>query len=143
MKCATHLTYGILTGVAYSTLVATNPGQVITVVALSSLGSLLPDIDSKSSIISNTLIFPKYLPLKHRGIMHSVTLSTVATITNVPFGLGMFSHILLDLLNYKKIKLFAPFSNKKFALKLVKSGGYGDNCARIIGTGLIIWILFI
>ena len=142
MKGSTHIVYGVLTGTLYATTMATaDPNIFIATVALSTLGALLPDIDSKTSLITNTLIIPKYLPLKHRGIMHSATLATVVTALNIPLGLGMYSHILLDLLNKQKIALFVPFSNKKYGLKLCSADGIVDQALRVLGTGAIILIL--
>lgn len=140
MKFATHATFGVLTGILYATTV-NDINVAIASVGLAVLGSVLPDIDSKHSILTNILIFPKYLPLKHRGFMHSFTCAAILTAINVPLGLGAFSHIVLDLLNYKKIKLFAPFSQTKFALKICKSGGLADHALRTVCTGAIVLIL--
>lgn len=64
------------------------------------IGSLLPDIDNKHSIIGKTI----HLPLKHRGITHSfialVTIGIIAILANKFFMYGLFIgyalHILID-----------------------------------------------
>lgn len=141
MKSSTHLVYGVLAGTVYVINIKANIETAIPSILLSGFGSLLPDIDIKNSYISNLLLFPKCLNLKHRGFTHSVTLATAVTFINVPLGIGMFSHIALDLLNYKSIKLFEPFSDKKFALKLCKTNSKADDFLRLLGTAGIIFVL--
>ena len=141
MKSSTHLVYGVLAGTVHVIYTGANATTLIPSMLLSAIGSVLPDIDHKNSSITNTLIIPKYLPLKHRGFMHSATLAAIVTYVNVPLGIGMFTHIALDLMNYKTIKLFEPFSDKRFSLKICKSGGTFDDCIRIAGVAGIVLLL--
>ena len=68
---------------------------------------------------------------KHRGPTHwlvTVLGIVVACWFIMPkltliVGIGLLSHVGLDLLNEKAIALFAPFSKKKFKLGLCKSNG--------------------
>lgn len=74
------------------------------------LGSLLPDIDSKKSILGRFL----HLPVKHRGVTHSVwalsILSILTLVCNPLFWLtlGYFLHILLDSVSSGGICWFYP-----------------------------------
>lgn len=136
MKCSTHFSYGILTGTICAALMTNDANTAIATIGLASVGALLPDIDSKTSSISNLLIFPKWLPLKHRGFMHSFFFAFICFIINIPLGFGVLSHILLDLLNYRKVELLKPFSRKKYALKICKSGGKMDECLKVLAIGM-------
>lgn len=77
-----HLNFGIITGIAFSAYlhklnICQNNADMVFVVCGSVLGSLLPDIDSTESIISN--ILPPFTTLiskiinnvfGHRGLLH-------------------------------------------------------------------------
>lgn len=77
-----HLSFGIITGIAFSAYlhklnICQNNADTVFVVCGSVLGSLLPDIDSTESIISN--ILPPFTTLTskiinnvfgHRGLLH-------------------------------------------------------------------------
>lgn len=77
-----HLSFGIITGIAFSAYlhklnICQNNADMVFVVCGSVLGSLLPDIDSTESIISN--ILPPFTTLTskiinnvfgHRGLLH-------------------------------------------------------------------------
>ena len=143
MKCSTHIATGALAGAIYVTFIPVYPTMVIPTVIMSAIGGMLPDIDHKSSFISNLLIFPKALPLKHRGITHSLTANAVVAIINPALGVGYLSHILIDLLNKRKIKLLAPFSDKKYGLCIAKSNGILDEIIKglsILGTVIILLV---
>lgn len=57
-------------------------------------GSLLPDADTRRSIMGRVL--PFWLVFKHRGFMHSVYALILAFLLDIHFGIGYLSHILLD-----------------------------------------------
>lgn len=67
------------------------------------LGSLFPDIDSKTSILGRRLKFFNFF-LKHRGFFHSISLLILLLLIIYPismyfaigFALGFISHLLLD-----------------------------------------------
>lgn len=77
-----HLSFGIITGIAFSAYlhklnICQNNADMMFVVCGSVLGSLLPDIDSTESIISNALLPFTTLISKiinnvfgHRGLLH-------------------------------------------------------------------------
>lgn len=142
MKCSTHITVGAFTGALYSAMVIQNPTMTLPTIILSAVGGMIPDIDSKTSFISNALVVPKFLPLKHRGITHSFPVTALVYVVNPALGIGYLSHILIDLLNKRKVSLLLPFSNKKYALGLVKSNGKFDEFIKNIAMLGTIIILF-
>lgn len=132
MKCGTHIAVGAFAGALYSIAIPVDPTMTLPTVILSAVGGMLPDIDSKSSFISSALVIPKFLPLKHRGITHSLPVTAIVYIINPALGVGYLSHILIDLLNKRKVSLLLPFSNKKYALGLAKSNGKLDEFLKNI-----------
>lgn len=140
MKCTTHIATGAFAGALYATTLV-DPTMTIPTVILSAVGGMLPDIDSKSSIISNALVIPKFLPLKHRGITHSLPVTVLVYMINPALGVGYLSHVLIDLLNKRKVSLLLPFSKKKYALGIAKSDGRLSEVIKslaIIGTVVIL-----
>lgn len=143
MKCSTHITVGAFTGALYSAIVIQNPVMTLPTVILSAVGGMLPDIDSKTSFIANALVIPKFLPLKHRGITHSLPITAMVYIINPALGVGYLSHIVIDLFNKRKVSLLLPFSKKKYGLGLAKSNGRFDELLKnvaIIGTVIVLFV---
>ncbi len=127
----THLGFGLLLGTAFHSKY---------VFILSGIGSLLPDIDANNSIINKLIHSSKKNSnrnrngsknrnrnnyLKHRGIMHSLTVPFLiyliyfAFMRNnliLPFIVGYLSHLLLDMLTPMGVPLIAPVSNKRFKI---------------------------
>lgn len=124
------------------------------------LGSLLPDIDSKKSILGKFL----HLPVKHRGVTHSVwalsILSILTLFCNPLFWLtlGYFLHILMDSLSAGGICWLYPIQKyreypggAKVApghwLKLYRTGETSEVvitilfCAVLFGASLV-WLLY-
>jgi inner membrane protein len=89
-------------------------------ITASVLGSLLPDIDHKKSLLGS--IF--HLPIKHRTLTHSLLFLFITSIIvlqfNLSIALGLFvgisSHLFLDMLpvRSKGICLFYP-SKKRYS----------------------------
>jgi len=115
----THLGFGLLIGTAFHSKYAP---------LLSGIGSILPDIDANNSIINKLIRSSKRKNkknsnnnnnyLKHRGIMHSLTVPLLiylvyfALLRNnliLPFVVGYVSHLLLDMLTPIGVPLFMPF----------------------------------
>lgn len=75
----------------------------------------------------------------HRSFTHSIigviSLSSIIYFLNykifIPFAIGMVSHICLDILNHRKVRLFYP-SKDGFSLKLCYSNGYFNKVLFII-----------
>lgn len=86
----------------------------------------------------------------HRSFMHSIlgTLIFSATVyfilptAALPFAIGMFSHIILDLFNLKKVQVFYP-SKKRLGFKLCSSDGKVNNILCILSTISFIVLLSI
>lgn len=107
MTGKTHLKIGV----AIATLTL-NPFTILG----SAIGSLLPDIDHKNSLISKYLHFS--LPFKHREITHSLfALFLLSIFLNsfLPYSfvfgivIGYFFHLLADFFTKKGICLLYPY----------------------------------
>jgi membrane-bound metal-dependent hydrolase YbcI (DUF457 family) len=84
-------------------------------------GSLLPDIDTKTSSLGRWFVFrPLQVAFSHRGITHSLLFLAILSLGFwyfLPLGfegfvLGYGSHLFLDLLTIKGIPLFWPITQK-------------------------------
>jgi len=84
-------------------------------------GSLLPDIDTKTSSLGRWIVFrPFQVAFAHRGITHSLLFLGILSLAFwyiLPQGLlgfviGYGSHLFLDLLTIKGIPLFWPVTQK-------------------------------
>lgn len=89
-------------------------GFVIVLIA-----TLIPDIDAETSKLGRK-IKPISQSFRHRGFFHSILFGILGVgiffYANsglyLEFLIGYFSHIFLDLLNYKSVQLFWPFKTK-------------------------------
>lgn len=196
MTGKTHISLGMLT-----TLLISKPNSledIVLCLGVSSIGSVLSDIDVSTSESSN--VFNKTLATlgisimvlffaecrwdicihdsinesilriivgliiflcvciygrnkPHRSFMHSlfaIALITIATYIILPKGatymfISMMSHVLIDVLNKKKVQLFYPI-NKGVSLNLCKADGIVNNLifkfSSILLIMYIIYILF-
>ena len=147
----THLGFGLLLGTAFHSKYA---------FILSGIGSLLPDIDANNSIINKLIHSSKKSSnrnnnknrnrnnyLKHRGIMHSLTIPFLiyliyfAFMRNnliLPFIVGCLSHLLLDMLTPMGVPLIAPVSNKRF--KIVSGIKTASREDYVLGT--VFYLIF-
>ena len=105
-----HLSFGIITGIAFSAYlhklnICQNNADMVFVVCGSVLGSLLPDIDSTESIISN--ILPPFTTLISK-IINNVFGIFTTNYNHFTRGLffGVFGHLFLDACTYKGIPAF-------------------------------------
>lgn len=82
----------------------------------------------------------------HRSFMHSITglmLITISSYIILPstalyMCVSIISHILLDIFNKKKIRLFYPLEKPAVALNLCRAGGIADMIIfRLAGIGLV------
>ena len=90
---------------------------------------------------------------KHRTYTHSIigliSFTGVVWIAMpplaIPFGIGMISHIMLDMLNTKKVRLLYPMKNGGIALKLCLADSKANKVIGITGTLIVVaeLILFI
>lgn len=132
---------------------------------LSMIGLYIYDLNSKTSIFSAIKNGPFFLPIigillilllifygshkPHRSFLHSF-LGTLLFTTifyfcfgNIwlPFLIGILSHIVLDLLNKKGVRLFYPLK-KGYSLKLCEYGGLTDKIILFLSIVIIALRLF-
>ena len=103
-----HLSFGIITGIAFSAYlhklnICQNNADMVFVVCGSVLGSLLPDIDSTESIISN--ILPPFTTLTSK-IINNVLDTEVFCITLCSGLLWRFLRLIITILRKDYSLLF-------------------------------------
>lgn len=130
MRGITHLGAGVLVAVMMPNA---GIGDFVGLI----MGSVLPDIDSKTSIIGRYVpVLPKMIP--HRTITHSLLMVAGAVLLSKSLGLGILLHIVLDMFTKEGVPLFWPIK-KKFRIPIIakktKSGGWLDGC-----LGGVIWM---
>ncbi|MFP4522943.1 MAG: metal-dependent hydrolase [Candidatus Nanoarchaeia archaeon] len=141
----THALTGVFIGVllvfffSYSSIMLS-----AGIIFFSLFGSLFPDIDSSTSYVGRRA---KIVGLfsKHRGFFHSVfpliivyilLLSFVNKWLAISFALGFISHILLDMLTKKGIRLY-PF--KKKICGPIRVGSFAETLFFIVQLFFIIY----
>ncbi len=141
----THLAFGLLSGELFKSKEA---------ILLSGIGSVLPDIDVYSRSIATKITFAngKNRYLKHRGIMHSLSLPLLIGIIYfvlfgntliLPFISGYISHLFLDMFNPSGVPLFSPFYKKKIKFPTtIKTGSPRDYVLSVLFYGLFFLFLF-
>lgn len=160
MKAATHQTVGVASALTtYSILyplqdkLGLNLDWKIWLVLIigNSIGSILPDIDHKGSLISKILFFlPVHMITNHRHQTHSLLATGLLWLILqllIPdqnqiafwFSLGVvtgsLSHILVDILNPNGVRLFYPLP-WMIKLPLIRTGGIGEAFIGILFTAL-------
>ncbi|MFC1621600.1 metal-dependent hydrolase [Candidatus Omnitrophota bacterium] len=120
MISMTHMSFGILLTEFIFTSLGIEPNT--TTLALSGIGSLLPDIDTPKSALGRIFPFSKVIEQKygHRQITHSWIFIIITIILFSPFiflmgllkymGLiiGITSHIMIDMTNPSGVPFFYP-----------------------------------
>ena len=129
---ATGLTLGIT--IAYNTNLS--PSHYLLCVAATTLGSLLPDIDTPYSYLGRRLkliSYPIYKIFGHRTITHSLLTWTIllfaspifnhGNISDITYSIfcvslytGILSHLLLDIISTSGVCLLYPLFNVRFHL---------------------------
>lgn len=148
---------------------AINEYALLGVVTASALiGSIEPDVDIPHSTFSR-LVRPlsfiyqglaRILPLKcfqHRGITHSLlfpvllvglclyipTINPYIVLALLGLAVGMLSHIVLDMMNYRGVAIFSPICNKMFHLTpyalAIETGSFGETMIRVLLYIGVIW----
>ena len=126
----------IAAGLAASIALGMNAPQI----ALAAFGSLLPDVDHSGSTLGK-FIKPISRHIRHRGVTHSLIFLVLSTFISPYLGLGVLTHIVLDLFNPKGVELFYPWKkNIKVPIisRFIKTNGIIEN---LILTLLIISIV--
>lgn len=102
-------------------------------VVMVAFGALLPDVDSAQSIVGkHAKTFAKILP--HRGPTHSIIMLVLSTFVNPWLGLGVLTHLVLDMMTAAGIKLLWPWEKKiRFPLaKFNSNQGYFERVFQLI-----------
>ena len=146
----THIAFGFLIALLFYPLFKIS---IIIYFSLVLLGTLLPDIDHRESIISKFL-FPFSwiigLFFKHRGIFHSLLflLILLLVISNyfgliyaVPLIIGITSHILLDSLTIQGINYLYPITTLKIS-GFIETGKTGETVFFLFLLAMIFVRLF-
>lgn len=148
MTGTTHYMGGVLAGVALVACATPDltsiggVGTAIAMIAVSSIGGILPDIDHENSRASKkfrilSLIYKALSKIgkafnsdvfEHRGVMHTLIVPIILLISSfvvttpvadcllVAGMFGYLSHIVLDALNPTGVPVLSPFYNKKIRL---------------------------
>ena len=120
MISVTHMSFGVLLTEFILTSLGIEPNT--TTLALSGIGSLLPDIDTPKSALGRIFPFSKIIEHKygHRQITHSWIFIVLSILFFSPFILflgflkyagiiiGIISHIMIDMANPSGVPLFYP-----------------------------------
>lgn len=151
MNYKTHLLGGLLAGSIVAFKLNMQINNLPVILAASSFGSLLPDLDHKMSYISKRMQTTSYVTrkiTKHRGITHSpVFMALVVIVLNEQINIsindikskviyislyaGIISHIFLDMFNKRGVPLFFPLSRNNISFGNIKTGGFMENIVRI------------
>lgn len=139
MQGTTHLAAGASLGIGLSLLLELPLEQGLTATAIVMVSSVLPDLDTTSSILGKALFPVSWLTkhfIGHRTVFHSVlTWTSVIAVTALAFPestsytaalmLGTASHLILDLMNPSGLMLFWPIPIR-LGLGICRSGGVID-----------------
>lgn len=132
MNKSSHIVAGVTTGILLSNKLELTSLQSLLCVSTSTLGSLLPDIDTPYSYIGNKLkliSIPIYKIFHHRTITHSLLMWTILLFISptihqgLSYGIicislygGVVSHLILDTISHIGVPLLYPVCNYKVHL---------------------------
>ena len=151
MQGKTHLIGGALTA-SIGTLAFSSDSSLMLLpaMAMGSLGGLFPDIDHKSSKISQKMKPVSALVrlfFSHRGFFHTpilylglwliwkfIPIPSLYSFFGNCFFAGTLSHLVLDLLNTRGIPAFFPISTKHVRLGQIQTGSYSEFVIRLFLT---------
>ncbi len=116
MLLKTHLAFGLLISFALKCIIGISEIGILVIC----FSSVLPDIDISSSFIGKRTKIVA-LVAEHRGFFHTFAASAIFSFAAYIFSpgyaalffIGYSSHILLDMLNYKGVSAFEPFSSHR------------------------------
>ncbi|MBQ8135650.1 MAG: metal-dependent hydrolase [Clostridia bacterium] len=133
MTGKTHLAAGITTAV----FLCCNIPQ-ITIVAL---GAVLPDIDHEKSALGHYVpIISKHI--HHRTVTHSIFFLLICSAISPYLGIGVLTHIILDMFNTRGIQLFWPLKKSiKVPIMSIHTGKKFESiiyvlCMLLLALGL-------
>lgn len=136
MTGRTHLTIGVAVGLAIAEYSGATPRDTVLLVLAAAVGSLLPDIDHRQSMLSGWIPGSGLVGLfvRHRGITHSILFCVIAaplisfglrsvtgaglnpTTHGIALLLGGISHLAADMLTPAGVPLLLPLSGRSFKL---------------------------
>jgi len=145
MMRKTHLLFGIFTYLLllhYNIINSSFAGVIILIFAI-----LIPDIDSETSKLGKK-IKPISHSFKHRGFFHSllfgILMIGIFYYSNsnlyLEFIIGYFSHLLLDLFNYKTVQLFWPLKIKTKGF--IKTNSFTEKLISIFLLVVDVFLVF-
>lgn len=130
MQGKTHIYGGVCLALLLTETGIYNTGGSVSDVGImlltAGIGSLLPDIDTKTSTISH----------KHKVVLIPCVMPAALGIS-----IGYLSHIVLDMFNYAGVPLFYPM-DLKISIGKSKSGGLLDKIICIVMFGVAVCLLF-
>ncbi|HDM8812197.1 metal-dependent hydrolase [Staphylococcus aureus] len=159
MTGKTHASCGMLVGALTTQYFQTDIFSSVTVIILATLASLLPDICHTQSKIGRrfkVISFFVRLIFGHRTFTHSILfIAIIAFLLQIiqtpnyymaPIIIGLVSHVILDMITPKGVKLFYPLPfNVKTPIQF-KTGGLVDlslATALMVGTVYVLFQPFI
>lgn len=145
MRGVTHLVFGLLLAALLTQLFSYEKPLLAVLLVL--LGSLLPDVDEKSSLLG------RHVPLigffsRHRTFFHGIlflvacviVLASVVDFVYVwAFIAGFVSHLLLDALTPAGVKPFWPSTLK--IRGFVRVGGVLEKVFFVLLVVVFVWLL--
>ncbi|MVX65859.1 metal-dependent hydrolase [Clostridium chromiireducens] len=159
MNYKTHINGGILTGLYFSSQMTNSP--IITSAAFvggALIGSILPDIDHRSSYIGRkTKVISKTINklAGHRKLFHAPLMylllysASSGMMINKLFLLGIkgvffgvLSHLILDSFTIGGLPWFYPLSKKKFSLGKIKTNSKLEDilCGILVCINIVMFL---
>jgi inner membrane protein len=142
MICRTHLSLSFLFAFFVVKLLVPENAVVFVLVAL--FASLLPDIDSGSSMLGKHFSFF----LRHRGFLHSFFAPAVLlfflpeSIYFLAFCIGYFSHLVGDMLTVQGVMPVYPVSRVRFS-GFMATGSFAEDVFFVFLVALDIFAVLI
>ena len=145
MRFKTHLAFTFFLFLLLWPLLENFAGEKWIFALLFVISGVFPDIDTTKSRIG--IFFPVGWALKHRGVFHSiwpaVLFSLIVEVFFSGYGLavflGYFSHLVLDMLNFKGVGLFFPLIKSRIRGPF-KIGGLAERVIFLIFLCFIVVI---
>lgn len=136
MNKTIHIAIGLTLGITIAYNTHLSPSHYLLCVAATTLGSLLPDVDTPYSYLGRRLkliSYPIYKIFGHRTITHSLLTWTIilfaspifnhGNISDITYSIlcvslyvGILSHLLLDTISTSGVCLLYPLFNARFHL---------------------------
>lgn len=130
----THLMIGVGAGLLMSSKLGSWG------IAMTAIGSLLPDLDHPKSILGRRFPLGSALGIRHRGWMHSLLglaiFSYLTSLINPSLApgitLGYMLHLLADSFNPAGIAWFYPISKKRIHIIGIRTGSVAEYVINLI-----------